>query len=118
MLGWSGVVSAARTSRTDKAIGPPLGEESFSALLLGAITTEEVRHAQAMRPSDSTHTLIMGRGSDTCGSPSSYAGYADHVILSHEERENLLALNLQTTALQAQVRRAKRAILDNKYVTL
>ncbi|WP_276961743.1 hypothetical protein [Ferrimicrobium acidiphilum] len=30
-----------------------------------------------MRPSDSTHTLIMGRGYDTCGSLSSYAGYAE-----------------------------------------
>ena len=72
-----GVVSAACTSRTDKAIGPAFVKESLSALVFGTITTEEVLHAQTMRPSDSTHTLIMGRGYDTCGSPSSYAGYAD-----------------------------------------
>ncbi len=34
-----------------------------------------------------------------------------HVTLSHEERENLLALVRQTTAPQAQVRRAKIALL-------
>ena len=77
LLGWSGVVNVARTSRTDKAIGPPLGKEGFSALLFGTITTEEVLHTQTTRPSDSTHVLIMWRGYDTCGSPSSYAGYAE-----------------------------------------
>ncbi|WP_276942802.1 hypothetical protein, partial [Ferrimicrobium acidiphilum] len=29
---------------------------------------------------DSTHVLIMWRGYDTCGSPSSYAGYAERII--------------------------------------
>ncbi len=76
-----GVVSAACTSRTDKAIGPPLGKEGFSALLFGTITTEEVLHTQTTRPSDSTHVLIMWRGYDTCGSPSSYAGYADNASM-------------------------------------
>jgi hypothetical protein len=37
-----------------------------------------------------------------------------HVTLSQEERENLLALVRQTTATQAQVRRAKIALLADE----
>ncbi len=81
-LGDSGVVSVACTSRTDKAIGPAFGKEGLSALVFGTKSTEEVLHAQTMRSSDSAHTLIMGCGYDTCGSLSSYAGYAEKWIPS------------------------------------
>jgi hypothetical protein len=58
---------------------------SLSALVFGTITTGEVLHAQTMRPSDSTYTLIMGCDHDTCGSPSSYAGYAESTSVAQLE---------------------------------
>jgi hypothetical protein len=59
-----------------KQLGHRLVKRACRHCSLRAITTEEVLHAQTARLTNPTHTPIMGRGYDTCGLLSSYAGYA------------------------------------------